>query len=272
MQIVKNVGNTAFREGGPWMAALAYTGIFFYYPLGRLLSYAFHMRDFAGGGITSEVTLNAFRTLDFAAFASAASWTVVVCTPAVLLVVGLGAWLATSLELLRSPRVRRWAWGLMIGLIAGDGLVKALMYRRVFGLSPSPVSFVLLSTLMLVPMSTVAISLGYRRLDSALAPAARDLGASDWVLARRVLLPANLAALQSATLLAGVLLFFNLIYAEVFLGGKHFLLATLIKHQFLENSNWPSAVIMLVVGFGVVCVILWACVRLVSILVTRRLA
>ena len=229
----------------------------------------FRERDYYGG-IVDNWSMASLRSYDLATLWSATLLTAAACYTILVATTILATVLATACELSLTKQARQLLTGLLIGLVAGDGLAKARRYRATFKLEPSFTAYILLSTAMLLPLATVAVGLGYRKLDFCLVTAAKDLGASNWLVARYVMFPSAMRSVRSANAICAALLYFNLVYAGVFLGGKSLVFATLVKLQYLEYANWPSATISILAGAVTLPIVFSASAATVNAVLTGR--
>lgn len=133
----------------------------------------------------------------------------------------------------------------IIALLKAHGVVNSVLLA--VGLIDSPLRILFSNTAVLIglvynllPFMIFPLYAKFERLDLALVHAARDLGASQWTIIRRVIFPLSIPGVM-----AGVLLVFlpamTLFYIPDLLGGAHsMLLGNLIQFQFLTVFNWPA--------------------------------
>lgn len=95
------------------------------------------------------------------------------------------------------------------------------------------------TTYDLLPLMIMPIYLSIHKINSVVIEAARDLGAKNWAIFWRIIVP-----LSKDGIMNGIYLVFlpsiTLFYIPVLLGGsKELLLGNLIQNQFLVFNNWP---------------------------------
>lgn len=92
----------------------------------------------------------------------------------------------------------------------------------------------------LFPFMVLPILANMERFDFRLIEAARDLGASRWIIFSRVFLPNTLSGIVSGCLMV-LLPAMTLFYIPNVLGGaRSILLGNMIQDQFLVLENWPQ--------------------------------
>lgn len=119
------------------------------------------------------------------------------------LAVGVGLWIALALA-----RVGRWR--LLLGCAAcfplvTPGIVAAIamrMFIRLLGIDPGPVATILGHAVHATPVAVLLIAARLRGLPREMTEAARDLGAGEMRLFRRIVLPHVGPAMAGAGLLA----------------------------------------------------------------------
>jgi spermidine/putrescine transport system permease protein len=95
------------------------------------------------------------------------------------------------------------------------------------------------------------------KMDHRLLDAARDLGANNFTLIMRILLPLTRNGIFSAILLT-FLPAMTLFYIPDLLGGaKSMLLGNVIELQFLEARNWPLGSAVSIALTGLMSILLW---------------
>jgi spermidine/putrescine transport system permease protein len=104
---------------------------------------------------------------------------------------------------------------LIPGVIVGIAL---LILVNLAGLGPSRIAIVLGHTLVALPTTVVIMRSRFAALPKSVGEAAMDLGAGDWTVFRRIMLPLSLPAVASAFMLAFLTSFDEFIVA-FFLAG-----------------------------------------------------
>jgi len=108
----------------------------------------------------------------------------------------------------------------------------------------------------LLPFMVLPLYANFEKLDTRYLDAARDLGASRWVLFFRVVMPLTLPGILGGSLLV-FLPAMTLFYIPDILGGaKSLFLGNLIQRQFLSAYNWSLGAALSVVLAGMLVLIL----------------
>ncbi len=247
-------------------------------PLLLILGYSFLSQGASGAGVSTPVTLSNFERLLYqqdlygekyfdprylqvvwSSFSQAA------ITTLICLLVGFptALWIAmqparrqtvlillVSLPFWTNVLVRVYAWQLLLnnkGVISqttdalGLGALQLLYtpFATTVGLTYSFLPF------MILPLHSALSGFNFR-----LAEAAYDLGASKWIVIRRIILPAAQGGLISGILLVLVPAFGSFIQPVLLGGGNVLLIGNLIETQFGTARNWPfgAALSMLVLA------------------------
>jgi ABC-type spermidine/putrescine transport system permease subunit I len=122
------------------------------------------------------------------------------------------------------------------------------------------VGVLIAETYLILPYAVIVLVPALDRIDPALAPAARGLGAGRWCAFRRVTLPLSLPGLVVAGELC-LIWALGAFVGPVLLGGpEQATLAVLVHKQGLEYGDWPraAATAVLSVLTVAVCVALYA--------------
>lgn len=169
--------------------------------------------------------------------------------------------LAVLAPLLVAVVVRTLGWALLLG--PAGPLVSALAtlgwVQPNFTLLQSMAGVVIALVHVLVPFVVIAVWASLQRLDADTLRAAQSLGAGQWPLLRRLVLPQVIPGA-----LSGALVVFSLaataFATPAIVGGRRFkVVATAAYEEFLGNVNWPLgsalAVLLLVINLIVVVVL-----------------
>ena len=127
-------------------------------------------------------------------------------------------------------------------------------------LSHNLVGVVIAETYLILPYAVLVLVPAFDRIDAALVPAARGLGASRYSAFRRVTLPLTLPAVAVAGQLC-LIWALGAFVGPMMLGGpEQETLAVRVQRRGLEYSDWPRAAATAVVSLVtiVVCVAAWA--------------
>lgn len=170
--------------------------------------------------------------------------------------------------LLVSVIVRTLGWAVLLGR---GGMVNTALVK--LGILERPMEFMYSFTGMtvalvhvLVPFMVLSVWTSLRRLDPAVEAAGLSLGASQWTVLRRIVLPQAVPGI-----LAGSLIVFTLAASAfatpAIVGGRRLKVASMAAYdEFLNSQNWP-------LGAAIVVVLLVAMVAIVMIynrIVERR--
>jgi spermidine/putrescine transport system permease protein len=150
---------------------------------------------------------------------------------------------------------------LIPGVIVGIAL---LILVNLAGLGPSRTSIVLGHTLVALPTSVIILRNRFSALPKSLREVAMDLGASEWVTFRRVMLPLALPAIASAFLLSFLTSFDEFIVA-FFLAGTEPTLPIFIWSQLRFPKALPS-----IMALGTVTLAASIAIATVAELIRRR--
>lgn len=170
--------------------------------------------------------------------------------------------------LLTSAVVRTYGW---VAILSDSGLLPAVLSR--FGLETPPLMFnntgvVIGLTEILMPYMILSLLAGFGRLDRNLEDAARALGATEFRVFRRVILPLTVPGIALGCLLVFVLSVSSFITPKLLGGGRVFLLATEIYDQAMVTLNWPLAAtlsMLVLMVFGVAVALYARILRQISI-------
>ena len=170
--------------------------------------------------------------------------------------------------LLVSVVVRTLGWAVLLGR---NGMVNVALTR--LGIADQPIEFMFTFTgvtvalvHVLAPFLVLSVWTSLRRLDPAVEAAAVSLGASQFTVLRRVVLPQAMPGI-----LSGCLIVFTLAASAfetpAIVGGRRLKVASMAAYdEFLNSLNWP-------LGAAIVVVLLVAMVTIVMVsnrLVERR--
>lgn len=132
----------------------------------------------------------------------------------------------------------------LIAIIKGKGLLNTLLLT--LGIIHEPLQLLFTNTAVIIglvynllPFMILPIMTNVERMDNRLIDAAKDLGAKDFTIFRRIIIPVTMPGI-----IAGCILVFlpamTLFYISDILGGaKSILAGNLIQNKFLIAENWP---------------------------------
>jgi len=141
--------------------------------------------------------------------------------------------------LLISVVVRAFGWSLLLG---ADGLVNQTLLA--FGGTPmkllyTPFAVVIALVHVMLPFMVIPVWTSLQKLDPAAEQAALSLGASQFTVIRKVLLPQIMPGVLSGTLIVFGLAASSFAIPGLLGGRRLKMVATLIYDQYLSELNWP---------------------------------
>ncbi|WP_210643756.1 ABC transporter permease [Pseudomonas sp. Tri1] len=141
--------------------------------------------------------------------------------------------------LLISVVVRAFGWSLLLG---ADGLVNQTL--QAFGGSPlkllyTPFAVVIALVHVMLPFMIIPVWTSLQKLDPAAEQAALSLGASQFTVIRKVVLPQIMPGVLSGTLIVFGLAASSFAIPGLLGGRRLKMVATLIYDQYLSELNWP---------------------------------
>ncbi len=144
------------------------------------------------------------------------------------------------IPLFTSVNIRVFGWALflvqngvldsIVGLFGVDEYA-SLMYRRS--------TIILGTTYVYLPFMLFPIYLSLLGVEDTTIEAAKDLGASNYTLFRRILLPLSKPGIVIGSLFVFVLSLGANVEAEILGGGSIFTIASNIQYSFGYSQNWP---------------------------------
>jgi ABC-type spermidine/putrescine transport system permease subunit I len=243
-------GPRGVRGFWPALPALVLLGVFFLFPVLRMLGYSIEAGNLdwyakaLGQGLYLQVFWNTFEIAVFVT---------VFC---LLLGYPLGFLIATTtpfwatmgfifvlLPLWTSVLVRTYAWMVLLGR---NGVFNRLLLDAGVIADPLPLLHNLTGVLIgivhvLLPYMVLPIYGAVKRLDPAIVAAAEGLGASSWRIFWRIYLPLTLNGIFAGSVIVFVLALGFFITPALLGGGRVMMIAVLIEQQVRETLNWPFA-------------------------------
>ena len=147
--------------------------------------------------------------------------------------------------------VRVFSWTMVL---REDGLLDTAIRVVVPGAEPLDLLF----TYDAIVIGLVHSFLPYMILDGALVEAARTLGASAWVIFRRIILPLSVPGLFAGVILTFVPVIGSFMEPRILGGRAGTLLGTVIEDQFTVVFNWPRGAALSFILLAIVLLILAA--------------
>ena len=77
------------------------------------------------------------------------------------------------------------------------------------------------------------------KIDKYLIEAGRDLGAKNWQIFKKIIVPETLPGVFNGSLMVFIPAIGYFFIADILGGGKVMIIGNLIKNQFLTARNWP---------------------------------
>ncbi|WP_101295772.1 ABC transporter permease [Halegenticoccus soli] len=163
--------------------------------------------------------------------------------------------------------VRVYGWRLILG---SRGVVNsALIYA---GFIDQPIDWLLNTkfsiwlglTYLWLPFMILPLYTSLEKMDQSLIDAAYDLGASRWVVFRRIILPLSFSGLVGGTMFVFIFSMGSYIVPSMLGGGTTFV-GPLIDYQFGFGGDWPMGAAIASVLMLIVMVVLRALMRHVEI-------
>lgn len=132
----------------------------------------------------------------------------------------------------------------LIAIIKGKGLLNTLLLT--LGIIHEPLQLLFTNTAVIIglvynllPFMILPIMTNVERMDNRLIDAAKDLGATNFTIFRRIIIPVTMPGIIAGSILV-FLPAMTLFYISDILGGaKSILAGNLIQNKFLIAENWP---------------------------------
>ena len=242
--------SSSFRGIGPALPALLLLGVFFLYPVVRMLGFAVE------GGTTEWFAKALGEQLYLQVFWITFQIALFVTLFCLLLGYPLGFLIATTtpgwamlgfilvlLPLWTSVLVRTYAWMILLGR---NGVLNRWLIGSGIVDDPLPLLHNLTGVLIgmvhvLLPYMVLPIYGAVKRLDPAIVAAAEGLGASSWRIFWRIYLPLTLNGVFAGCVIVFVLSLGFFITPALLGGGRVIMIAILIEQQVRQELNWEFA-------------------------------
>jgi spermidine/putrescine transport system permease protein len=162
--------------------------------------------------------------------------------------------IASSLFVSENIRLFGWVIGLMKGGVLG-GILKELGVSADSFLYNTPVT-VLGMVYIYLPFMLFPLALGLQMVPEQVREAAYDLGASRWMVFRKIDLPLSMPGIVIGSVLVFVLSIGAIAEAKILGGQKLVTIAADIESEFTYGQNWPlgSALSTLMIGLTLLLV------------------
>ena len=226
-------------------------------PLGLTLVLSFNVFDYSSGIDGDAYTFEHYTSLlgdpYFYEIFLRTFWisalTTVLCVligvPEAYILSRMGApWRSIFLILILTPLlisvvVRAFGWSLLLG---ADGLINQAL--QAFGSAPmkllyTPFAVVIALVHVMLPFMIIPVWSSLQKLDPAAEQAALSLGASQFTVIRKIVLPQIMPGVLSGTLIVFGLAASSFAIPGLLGGRRLKMVATLIYDQYLSELNWP---------------------------------
>ena len=244
---------------GPAVPALVLLGVFFLYPVLRMLGFSIETGNLdwyakaLGQGLYLQVFWNTFEIAVFVTF-----FCLLLGYPLGFLIATTTPFWATMgfifvlLPLWTSVLVRTYAWMVLLGR---NGVFNRMLIDSGAVTDPLPLLHNLTGVLIgmvhvLLPYMVLPVYGAVKRLDPAIVAAAQGLGASSWRIFWRIYLPLTLNGIFAGSVIVFVLSLGFYITPALLGGGRVMMIAVLIEQQVRETLNWPFAAALSAVLLG----------------------
>jgi spermidine/putrescine transport system permease protein len=150
--------------------------------------------------------------------------------------------------------VRSYAW---MGILNDEGLLNDVL--NIVGLPDTHLlnrwpAIVIGMVYSYLPMMVLPLFVALDRIDTELLNAARDLGASDRRVFRRITLKLAVPGILAGTLLVAIPAMGEYLIPALLGGGKELMIGNLIGIEFIQSQNWPLGSALSVVLMAVLLV------------------
>lgn len=168
---------------------------------------------------------------------------------------------AASISIVRFDfRGAKFIEGMLMSPLVFPGLVVGLMLLKIFATMSmfNPLmNLVLAHTLMTLPYVIRTVTASLRQIDVSLEDAARTLGASEWMVFRRITTPQIAGGLVAGGIFAFIMSFDNFV-VSLWLADAGAVPLPILIFRHISSSFTPSitAEATIMVGFGIVSVVL----------------
>ena len=238
------------RGWGPALPALVLLGVFFLYPVLRMLAFSVE------GGTTEWFEKALGEALYIQVFWITFQIALAVTLFCLLLGYPVGFLMATTtpgwatlgfifvlLPLWTSVLVRTYAWMVLLGRngVFNRWLVGAGIVDDPLPLLHNHTGVLIGMVHVLLPYMVLPIYGAVKRLDPAIVSAAEGLGASAWRIFWRIYLPLTLNGIFAGCVLVFVLSLGFFITPALLGGGRVIMIAILIEQQVRQELNWEFA-------------------------------
>jgi putative spermidine/putrescine transport system permease protein len=282
-------------SGLPWATAgvtcvlllplTAFLTVFFFLPAVNLLVFSVMTQD-ARGIIGAPFTLDHYRRFFETTLYSKVLWntlrislTTALCAtllgyPVAMVMVRAGAAVNRAITLIViaplivSVVVRSYGWQLILGN-GPTGLLNWVLLS--LGITQTPIALLYTETAVVIgslhvffPMMVLPLASALGKIDPALEPAARTLGAPWWSVFLRITLPLNLPGLVAGFTLVFSLAASSYVIPAILGGTNALMLGNLIEQQIFAVYDWPFGATIATLLVGIVLSVNMASAKLLE--------
>ena len=152
--------------------------------------------------------------------------------------------LATKLIMipfLTNSLIRAYGWIILLrksGVI-NTALLSAHLIEKPLALMYNNVGIIIGMTYTLLPFMLLPVCSAVFKIDNNIIEAARDLGASQFQIFRKIIVPETISGVFNGFLMVFIPAIGYFFISDILGGGKIMIIGNLIKNQFLTARNWP---------------------------------
>lgn len=142
---------------------------------------------------------------------------------------------------LTNSLIRMYGW---IVLLRKEGIINSFLefsniINKPLSLMYNDFGIIIGMVYTLLPFMILPLYSSISKVDRSLIEAARDLGANNFEIFTKIILPLTIPGLFNGTLMVFIPTIGYFFVSDILGGGKLMLLGNLIKNQFLTARNWP---------------------------------
>jgi spermidine/putrescine transport system permease protein len=250
----------------------AWISIFFIIPISIMFVFSF-LRKGLYGGVIMQFSLDAYAALSNPTFVSVTVNTILIAAAATVCMVGLA--LPTAYFIARSQHrtvllmliiipfwtnflIRIYAW---IAILGNNGFLNSALMatgiiQKHIQFLYNPWAVILVTVYTYLPFAILPLYSTIEKFDFGLLEAGRDLGASQFQVMIKILLPNIKAGITTAVLFTFIPSFGAYAIPQIVGGTNSWMLGNIIARELTVTRNWPlassiSVVLTLVTTIGV---------------------
>ena len=142
---------------------------------------------------------------------------------------------------LTNSLIRTYGWIVLLrksGVI-NTGLLGLGFIDKPLNLMYNSLGIIIGMSYTLLPFMLLPVCSSVFKIDKYLIEAGRDLGASNWQIFKKIIVPETLPGVFNGSLMVFIPAIGYFFIADILGGGKVMIIGNLIKNQFLTARNWP---------------------------------